>query len=365
MKVAYLFGSLNRGGTETLKLDVCKNLKKDDFQAVGIYRKGGVLEQDFIDTEIPFFYLSTDKNILRYLWRLRKLIVSQQIDIVHAQQPIDALYAKLACLFIRKKIILTFHGFDFNSNLSLLKYIIKRTNRNIFVSKHQQNYYIEKYKLNPLKQAVVYNGIDLSKLENKPSGADIRKELKISNDTLLLAMVGNFNEVRDQFTVCRFLKLLNEQKVDFRFLFVGIRVDNEAYRFDRCVDYCSQHGLQDKVLFLGVRNDVPLVLRQLDAFIYSTEHDTFGIAVVEAMIAGVPVLVNDWEVINEITEQGKHATLYKSGDVNDLLEKFMVYLQNKEDYKHNAVTIAKIVKENYSIQKHIETLKGIYKAILE
>ena len=47
MKTAIVLGSLNRGGTETLMLDLCQNLKKKDFDAVGIYRKGGVLEQEF------------------------------------------------------------------------------------------------------------------------------------------------------------------------------------------------------------------------------------------------------------------------------------------------------------------------------
>jgi len=100
--------------------------------------------------------------------------------------------------------------------------------------------------------------------------------------------------------------------------------------YDDCVNYCKQNGLEYKVLFLGSRTDIPQILDQLDAFVYATDHDTFGIAVVEAMAVGVPVFVNDWEVMKEITVDGKYATLYKTKDEKDLLREFMLFLQNKQ-----------------------------------
>ena len=150
-------------------------------------------------------------------------------------------------------------------------------------------------------------------------------------------MVGNFNPGRDQMTVCKFLNKLKETDADFHFLFVGKRVESCAERYDDCVRYCKENGLEWNVSFLGVRNDVPQILSQLDAFIYSTEHDTFGIAVVEAIATGIPVFVNDWKVMREITEDGKLAKLYKTKDFNELLEKFNVFLHNKEKYQKQAI----------------------------
>lgn len=131
MKVAYLFGSLNRGGTETLLLDVCQNLKETNFDAIGIYRKGGVLEDDFLQSGVPFTKLTPGRNILKYLWNLRKMISKNQVEVIHAQQPLDALYARIACMGMKVKLVLTFHGFDFNSSSAFTRYIIRRTDRNI------------------------------------------------------------------------------------------------------------------------------------------------------------------------------------------------------------------------------------------
>ncbi len=362
MKIAYLFGSLNRGGTETLMLDVCKNLQQADFEAIGVYRKKGILENEFLFTNIPFYFLPVSKIRIKYVLKLRKLLINNQITIVHAQQPIDALYAYFACLGTNIKLFLTLHGFDVNVSRRLLLFILKCTTANLYVSHYQKQYYIEKYKLKESKQFVVYNGIDFDKLSIKQdTSKDIRTELNLSRDTILLGMVGNFNLVRNQMFVCHFLKLLNEQGVDFHFIFVGKRIESMADRFDNCVAYCQHNHLSSKVTFLGVRNDVPAILHALDAFVYATEHDTFGIAVVEAIAAGTPVFVNDWAVMNEVTEQGALATLYRSDNEQDLLKKFLVFLKHREEAIEASQRQSMLVKQKYGIKQHIINLKDIYR----
>ncbi len=455
MRVAYLLGSLNRGGTETLMLDVCENLQPTDFEAIGVYRKSGVLEKNFLATQIPFYYLPTTKNKVRYIWKLRQLLLKHKVTIVHSHQPLDALYGYLACWGTGIKLFLTLHGFDFSASQKLHSFILKRTYRNIFVSEYVRKYYIRKYKLDEKRQLVVYNGINFDKIENvslsNPLPTTIKREKitvgkvatsignvpkaigtpprvvgkdpkaigsipkvvgevpraigtmpkdvgKVSTDrktvptdkmgllqdekdfikdkkesvqaekeylqdknnrpkTLKLAMVGNFVLGREQKTVCRFLKLLKDRGIAFDFYFVGKKNEATPYLYDDCVAFCKENKLEE-VHFLGSRNDVPAILRELDAFIYSTEHDTFGIAVVEAIASSVPVFVNDWEVMKEVTEQGKWATLYKTKDENDLLEKFIVFLQNKTTKKWQEISC--LAKKKYSIQQHIINLKKNY-----
>ncbi len=316
MRIAYLLGSLNRGGTETLILDVFNRAKEVSLDIIGIYRKQGLLLQEFKDADIKLFQLKPNYFFdIGYFLKLRKVLKSEKINIVHAQQPIDAIYAYLACLFRDIKIVLSFHGYDHNYNFlskKMLAFIIKQTDLNIFVSKSQQKYYQDKYSLKSNeKQKVVYNGISFIKFD-KLKNLSIRKELNISENSLLFGSVGNFVSIRDQFTICRFLNLLNEHDVEFSFVFAGAKSKNEPWLYDACVKYCHDNDLKEKVFFLGSRNDVPEILSHLDTFIYSSDHDTFGIAVIEAMYSGIPVFVNDWEVMREITDNAKHGTLYKS-----------------------------------------------------
>lgn len=366
-RIAYLLGSLNRGGTETLMLDVFRNAEADGFDAIGIYRKTGVYEQEFCNSGVQMFRLSPTKNIFRYLFALRQLIKQQKTQIVHAQQPLDAFLAYFALLGTGIKILLTLHGFDYTENRIgkfLLQFILKHTDLNIYVSTYQKEYYTKKYNLQLKNQTVVYNGISLEKFEAVKVERDLRVELNLSENTLILSAVGNFNLVRDQLTLCRFANTLQQANIEFRLLFVGKRIDNLGFRYDECIRYCKDKNLTDKVLFLGVRNDVPAILRQSDAFLYSTDHDTFGIAVVEALACGLPVFVNNWSVMTEITENGKLATIYKTKDEANLFRQFSLYLQDKKQFEEKAKAAAIIVKEKYSIEKHITNLKQVYQTIL-
>lgn len=366
MKIAYLLGSLNRGGTETLLLDVFRNAQQYNLDAVGVYRKAGILEQDFIQSGVFMYKLAFQKNVISYLFSLRKLLSQNKILIVHAQQPIDALYAWLACWGTGIKIVLTFHGYDFSGSLfhrMVIRFIIQRTDINIYVSNSQKQYYQTKYDLKSEKQQFVYNGISFDKLDNFKFSS-IREELGLSSDTLLLGCVGNFVPGRDQLTICRFLKKLKEQKVDFHFLFVGKRAETAPHLYDDCVIFCEQYGLSDRVTFWGSRKDVPNILSQLDGFMYASDHDTFGIAVVEAMYSGVPVFLNDWKVLTEITDNGKHAIMYRTKDEDDLLQKFTHFLENRNEYKQKAIMAKEFVINNYSIQSHIANLKEVYKTVL-
>lgn len=366
MKIAYLMGSLNRGGAETLVLDICNNIKEQDFDILLIHRKNGQLKDDFSKSGVEI-YQTCPKHIfdISYFIKLRKTIVEHNILILHTHQVIDAWYAYLAALFLSSKIILSFHGHGVNSRFVsklLRRWILTKTDLNIFVSESQKSYYKKEY-INIGRNLVVPNGIDFKKF-GFINNVSIRHELRLKNTDLLIGSVGNFTSGRDHFTLCKFISLLKKAHIPFKFIFVGAESKAEPWVYKQCFEFCQEQGLKDDVIFLGTRADVPAILSQLDVFTYSTEHDTFGIAVVEAMAMGVPVFVNDWEVMREITHDGEWATIYKSKDEYDLLNKFLLFLDNIEKYRHTAQQNALVIRDTYSIEKHISTLKSIYNSII-
>jgi glycosyltransferase involved in cell wall biosynthesis len=366
MKVAYMLGSLNRGGTENLLLDYFRNNAQAEFSFIGIYRKEGQLSQAFQTERTPLFKLFPKYQLdLYYLVRLRKLFKQENCNIVHAQQSLDALYACLASVFTKTKVVLSLHGYD-TDFIALDKFILRLAMRlssiNIFVSNTQKVYYQQKYSLSINKARTLYNGISFDKLDTAKQ-TDIRQELHLPSNTLLLGSVGNFVAGRDQMTLCRFLKLLRSSQVDFRFLFIGAKSKAEPDRYNACVQLCNDNGLSSNVCFLGSRNDVPSILNQLDAFLYASDHDTFGIAVIEAMASGIPVFVNDWDVMREITDNGRYANLYETRNEDDLLHKFNNFVYNPEGYKQKAIQAAAWARKQYSIQSHLQQLNAIYMEI--
>lgn len=366
MKIAYLLGSLNRGGTETLILDILNNTAL--FNIICIYRKEGSLSKLYHSTSINIYRLTPcwGFSSFKYVIRLRKLAKTNMIEIIHTHQSIDTIYAFFACFSSNTKIVQTTHEFDFS--YSIFEKILKRisflcADLNLFVSKTLFDHYKLGFYLPKRGTSILYDAVDFSKFSNNKS-ISIRSTLKIAKDIPILGMVGNFGVGHDQATVCRFLDILNKQNISFVFLFIGAKEKKYPYLFENCVDYCNNNGLNNKVIFLGSRPDVPELLFQLDSFIYATNHDAFGISVIEAIAAGIPVFVNNWEVIKEISENGKRVNLYRSKDEIDLYNKFIQYYRNPESYRENAKKNAIWAMNTFSITKHIAKLNNLYLQII-
>lgn len=363
MKVAYIIGTLNQGGMESLTLDICKRYTAEHFDVVCIYRHEGNYSVKFHDTGVQLIKINYT-NILSYIWNIRNCIIEKKIDIVHAQTQSNALICILALLGLKIPIITTLHGFSFVKAKWLYRKIIYKWCKTILcVSYYQKRYYINKWKLpENNKLQVVYNGVNFSKLDQKYDVPDFLKKIDPAQPRKIkLAMVGNFVSVRSQSVVCKALAVLRERGIgNLDFYFIGKRNDKEPWRYDDCVSLVESNGLSECVHFMGGRDDVPAILQNIDGFVYSTNHDTFGIAVVEAMAAGLPVVVNDWDVMREITQNGKWAILYKSNDVEDCADKIANLIENISSYKEKAHFDSQKVRGEFSIENHIAQLKNVY-----
>ena len=363
MKVAYFIGALSRGGAETLMLDICKQHKNVPYDFVCMYRHEGNMLEAFKESGVPMIHIPKKRGYLRYLWIIRRTMRQENVTIVHSQTPSNSLLLAFALIGTRIKIITTFHGHMFaNDSWWKRKMVFAASEKIICVSEYQKHHYEQKWGLpKDNKLRVVYNGIDFAKFDSAKSIVD-SGELRVKSG-VRLCMVGNFIKGRSQVVVCEALRELSVkckvEGVKWDFYFIGRRDEAEPWRYDECVKYCEAYQLKN-VHFLGGREDVPELLKTMDGFVYSTEHDTFGIAVIEAIAAGVPVIVNDWDVIMEITNHGEWATIYPTGDAAQLAETMKQLIEHPVGYMKKAKEYAKQVRRKYSIENHIERLSAMY-----
>ena len=363
MKIAFFIGSLNRGGTEMLTLDIFRRKDATPFEMMLIYRNEGALSEAFSATGVPFFRLKPKGSIIRYLKEFRALLKKEQVDILHAQTLTNGLFSIACTAFTPVKLVFTFHGL-FSHNLLFSHLVAWFSDARIFVSNYIREWYPRHSIFFPRrKNYTVYNGIDFNKLDIPyPEPAFFIKD--DTAKTVRLGMVGNFNHVRSQIVICKALKLLKDSGIYFQFYFIGKRSEAEPDLFDSCVRYCQENDLLPCVHFIGSRGDVPSILQHLDGFIYSTVQDTFGIAVIEALSVGLPTITNDWEVMKEISLNGTLVDLFKTADEKDCFEKMTLLIDNLEKRKEMARKNALIVKDIYSIDRHIAALNQVYEKTL-
>jgi len=363
MRVLHILDTCVRGGAETLLLDVFKNYNPMEMDIWFCTFQGGKLENELQNSKVNFIKIPRRLPVdIFTICKLRKIIQRNKIDIVHTHILVDTLHAYLAIRGLKVKLIHSYHGYDYENDLKnniTLKLLFSRTDANIFVSKAVQQYYTEKFS-SVHKGFVVYNGVDPSKMV--PTGKNIRQEFGIAENSPLLGMVGNFNNTgRDQITVCRALVNVIKKYPEVHFIFVGRKSHNSPHHYDQCVNFCSQNNLSNNVYFSGARNDVPDILYALDLYVYASNHDTFGISLVEAMLCGTPVIANDLPPFLEISENGKYLELYKTKNIEDLVNKISVMIESPRN-KKNAI---KHAEHNFSIGKHIECLLSVYQEVLK
>jgi glycosyltransferase involved in cell wall biosynthesis len=368
MRVLHLLDSLNRGGAETLVLDVCRHARANGLDLTFAATGGGELEADFRNSGAHFVRLARRAPLdLRLVGQLRRLIAERAVEVVHCHQAVEALHAYLATRSEgRVKRVLSFHlcAADAKNRLAL-KFLAPRMDANVAVSREllaclkaeggfatAQNFH------------VIYNGVDAARLQTT-SGNDLRLELKLPEGDVLLGMVGNFyaDARKDQLTVCRALPAVFRRVSNAHFAFAGGHAGDGATRiYQECVNYCRAQGIADRVHFLGGRADVADVLRALDIFVFSSRKDSFGVAVVEAMLAGVPVVVSDIGALLEVTRGGEYASVFRTGDADDLAQRLVELVEGRARRVRLATEARRWAKAEFGIETHIANLLKLYKS---
>ncbi|MGI8654403.1 MAG: glycosyltransferase [Pyrinomonadaceae bacterium] len=367
-RVLHVLDTLARGGAQMLMLDVCRNASANNLKLTLVATGGGDLEKDFRASGVDFISLPRRSPLdLKLIAQLRKIIRERRIQIVHSHQAVEALPAYLATLGTGVKRVLSFHGGAFDTrNRMALNFLVPRMDGNISVSKGYLARLEEAEKFNVKKNfRVIHNGVDAKRLDAANRRRPLRAELDLSDSDLLLGMTGNFYPIvkKDQLTICKALPQVFASAPHAHFAFVGGRSGTAPELFDDCVNYCREQGIDDRVHFLGKRSDVADVLASLDIFCFSSLEDTFGIAVVEAMMMGLPVVVSDIPPLIEVSGAGIYARTFRVQDADDLAQKLLQLIKDESARRELGAKAKKWALQEFGIDTHIARLNNLYKDI--
>ena len=368
MRVLHFLDSLGRGGAEMQALDVCRNASHFGLEMTMVAAGGGVLEEDFRNSGVEFIRFNRKFPVDIYLAsQLRKIIKERRIQIVQGYQAVDGLHVYLAARGLRNvKKVLSFQGFiPDNRNRLVSRFLIPRMDANIVVSRGLQNWLATKDRLKTgEKFTVIYNGADPKRLE--PTGKSLRKELAISRDSSLFGMIANFyrDPRKDQLTVCRALPKVFAEFPEAHCIFAGRVEAGAEEKMADCINFCIASKIIDHVHFLGARSDVPDILAALDVFVFSSLQEGFPVAVSEAMLAGVPIVVSDIEPLREASRNGEFAEIFPVKDADVLSQKILGLLKDDTLGNDLAARALEFADENFSIGAHLGRLKNLYESLL-
>ncbi len=319
-----------------------------------------VSENDFDCVEYNCLF-GKDKNFIKEIFRFYKFLKNNKIDVVHTYSYIDAYIALKLCKRLNIRVV--FSNYFYHDELKGFKKkifhnVVKNTTM-IFQTETQKKHYLSKYQLDDNEHFKLFHAFNFERYDSYEFKS-LRDEFFIEDLKYLIATLGDFSPEHDVLNIFKMVKKLRRSGRNFICLIAGDMLDEYDSYYDDCRYYYLIQGLDNYISYIGHRNDHSNILSQLDAFLYHSDNEAVALPVIEALISGANVIVNESEMIKELTFNGKYATLYKTKDEKDFAEKTRDVLNNLEDYR----LISEVVKEEcrniFSIENHIFGLKNIY-----
>jgi glycosyltransferase involved in cell wall biosynthesis len=196
----------------------------------------------------------------------------------------------------------------------------------------------------PAGSATIANGCDVAGIAARAGRA---RPVRGARDPLVIGMVARLDPIKDQATLIRAFASLAAEMPAVELWLVG---DGEMMPALRRLAAALE--VADRVVFWGRRADVPELLGQMDVYAFSTTGDEgFGIAVIEAMAAGLPVVASDVAACREVLDGGAAGVLVPPGDAARLAEAVAHLLRSEEGRRRWAARGHQRAAACYSAQR--------------
>lgn len=154
------------------------------------------------------------------------------------------------------------------------------------------------------------------------------------------------------------LRAMSHLPANYRLQLAGRDFDEKVPTLKQmCVDL----GIQDRVDFLGARSDVPDLLEESDVVVMSSHWEGFGLAAVEAMAAGRPLIASDVGGLRDVVLGA--GVLFPQGDDKELAQKVQYLCEHPDEY-HKVAMRCQNKAQQYDISNMAEKYLGLYESLL-
>lgn len=300
---------------------------------------------------------------MQAIWPVFKAIREFHPDLIHAHST-KAGFAARFCAAIQnvKPVIFTAHGWAFTEGRSLWKRKLlamaerlaaKTVAKIICVSEHDRNLALRWKVAKPEQLVVIHNGIDPQPFL-RADGAAIRRELKL-NGKPVLTFVGRLTPPKDLFVLLEAVKALSDGVL----LIVG---DGELR--PQVKRYIRAQDLEERVRLLGERGDVPAILAAGDIFVLPSRWEGLPYTIIEAMMAGLPVVATRVGGVPELVDDGFTGLLVPSGDIKALSKAFQRLLDDPELQKFMGEAGRKKALKEFTLDRMVAETEKVYEKIL-
>ena len=274
----------------------------------------------------------SSKNLLGYQ-DMKKVIDQEEYDIIWTNEPVMGVVTRLAARTARKKgtkVLYMVHGFHFYKGAPkkywLMFYPIEKIASHwcdAIITINKEDY--ERAKTLHAKDVRYIHGIgvDTSRLKPNDIQCDIKKELGIAEDAFLILSVGELLPRKNQQVIIRALGLLNNK--DIHYILCG-----KGNQLAELQKLAKENHVENQVHFLGYRKDILNIYGQTDLLAFPSMREGLGLAGLEAMYCGLPLVTSNTSGPRDYMENGKTGYMFDPYDAKGFAEGIQKLRKNVE-----------------------------------
>ncbi|MFA5339471.1 MAG: glycosyltransferase family 4 protein [Candidatus Omnitrophota bacterium] len=373
INVAFLRGS-QRGrnillGAEKIILSIAEGIDREAFDPLIIVLQGegdalpplaSEARNSGLRVEIVKLKGKFDRSSIG---RLRNILLTNKIDILHANEYRSDIIGFLAARHTNARTIATAHGWLYiDPKIKLYEWIdsmfLRAFDEVIAVSGAMKNE-LAKAGIPQDKLKIIENALDYSDIRSG-AGSDIRKEIGAGPETIIVGSVGRLSLERGYEYLLDAAKEILGKCSDIKFLIAG---DGDLK--NSLIARAQRLGIKEKIVFLGFRKDVKNVYAALDIFVSSSLRESFGLALVEAMAAGKPVVATAVGIAQEIIKNGDNGLLVKPGSAEEIGKAMLILFSDDNKRMEMGDSARRTIEDRFSRNKMIKEYEIAYRSLID
>lgn len=362
MRIVQLCSARDLGGGEKHLADLANELavRGHDVYAIVVPRSPlrgeltALSEQNIV--ELP---MRNSLNLIS-VFKLTRFLRERRIEIIHAHMARDYPLAALAVSRAEgTQLVLTRHVlFQLHKSHRLT---LRNVARVIAVSRAVCDSLRAQRIFDRSKITVIHNGIDVDRF------AGIRDLIpyKGADARFRVGMVGHLAPIKGYKEFLRAAAIVCQRRDDVEFVIVGEDKSYKGENRHRLEKLIAELKIGPRVTLLGWTNEVAKVLGTFDLFVSPARSEPFGLVIVEAMAAGIPVLATMSEGACEIIEPDQTGRLVPLRDVDALAGAIDELLSDPRECQRLSANAQRAVRERFSLTRMVDETEDVYRQVLE